>query len=306
MEEMPQNYDEFHHDGFGEITDVIWDGDNTIWDWVGYAVVAYEAMAQTIAEETGKPEPEVAAAMKAFYTLKGTIEDEGLIQGLEARGFFKNVPDYDHDKLIKKVQKVFARVRRKNLHVYKGVQKVFKTIVENNMKNTILTDAPSFQAKMRIKRSHLGPFLKKVNALPSAKIENLPATFEKRKQKGVYDASFDITEIETEKPHTNLEKILQMTREQIRKHVVIIGDNDRKDMELVRRYGCRGIHAVYGEAQQDLIKRLLRFSPERVALKNVAINDAEQPEEGQRGVIVKVTDPRQIMKVLNISSRRKW
>lgn len=67
-----------------------------------------------------------------------------------------------------------------------------------------------------------------------------------------------------EKPHVDLERIFGMTREQVARHVAIIGDNDSKDMELARRYGCVGVHAAYGAADPALGKRLDRFAPPRV------------------------------------------
>jgi len=317
MSKGMENYEQFHSEDFGEITDVIWDGDNTIWDWMKYAVEAYEAMALAIAEETGKSEPEVAAAMKKFYTKAGTIEDERLIQGLTNDGFFKGIPNFDmdkRDKLIEKIQKVFHKARSKHLHVYPGVYKVFKTVHEKGINNRILTDAPARQAKMRLKHSRLGPLLKHVNALPSKNDPDLPEIFLEREKTGKYAADFDITEIPTEKPHSNLEEILKMTREQIRRHVVIIGDNDRKDMELVRLFGCRGIHAVYGETTNDLLQRLLRFAPERVAQKSSSLPSAKngdadaqaaKPAEHQ-GLIIPVKDPREILKVLGIKPKRLW
>ena len=91
------------------------------------------------------------------------------------------------------------------------------------------------------------------------------------------------------------------------------GDNDKKEMEMVRRYGCRGIHTVYGEAKPNLLKRLLRFAPENVALKNLAPGsnrnktfvNVKNPNN-HTGVIVKVSDPRQIFDVLNIHPTRRW
>lgn len=317
--ERQNDYSEFHGPEFGPITDVIWDGDNTIWDWMKYAVEAYEAMAQTIADETGIPEPEVAAAMKRYYTQAGTIEDERMIQGLEAEGFFRDVPGFNMDQLIEKAQKVFTDVRDKNFHVYPGAYKVIKTVREHGINNRVLTDAPARQAKARLKHKRFGKkLLKHVNAMPSPDPDNLPEIFRQREREGKYKVDFEITEIPWEKPHSNLEEILRMTRDQIRKHVVIIGDNDRKDMELVRRYGCRGIHAVYGETTEDLLKRLLRFAPERVARKNsspgmdaparnfpstreeqINLADGATDKSGQ-GLIIKVKNPHEILKVLGI------
>lgn len=316
MKTNEQNYVEFHNGDFGPITDIIWDGDNTIWDWMKYAVEAYEAMALAIAEETGKPEPEVAAAMKKFYTKAGTIEDERLIQGLTKDGFFDGIKNFDRNALIQKAQKAFTNARRKNLHVYHGAYKAFKTIHEHGVNNRILTDAPERQARLRIKRSRLGPLLKHVNALPSNNDPDLPQMFRDLEKAGKYDVDFDITEIPWEKPYTNLEEILCKTRDQIRRHIVIIGDNDRKDMELVRLYGCRGIHAVYGETTQDLLQRLLRFAPERVTQKNSSVmadnlpstkEDARGKTNGEsNGLIVKVDSPSEILKVLGMKPKRKW
>jgi len=292
----------FHGPEFGEITDVIWDGDNTIWDWVTYAVHAYEAMAQAIADHIGKPEPEVANAMKKFYTSVGTMEHEGLIQALELQKMFKDVPNYDRSVLIEKAQQAFSEARNKHLGLYPGVHSTFKKIAEQKIKNRILTDAPAFQAKMRIKRSRLNLFLHQVNAMPAAKIKLSPK-FQDRLDKGAYSVDFDITEIPTEKPHSNLEQILNMTRDQIRRNVVIIGDNDAKDMELVRRYGCRGIHAVYGESKPEMLQRLLRFAPERVAKRNVAVKALPiLKTQENKGVIAKVQDPKKILGILGLAA----
>ena len=59
-------------------------------------------MLQCIVDETKKPETEVVAAMKSFYTGVGTLEHEGLIQGMEAKEFFRNISNFDRDDLIDK------------------------------------------------------------------------------------------------------------------------------------------------------------------------------------------------------------
>ena len=298
---MEQN-ENFHSSKFGKITDIIWDGDNTLWDWMKYAVEAYEAMSLAIAEETGKTEEEVAAVMKKFYTKAGTIEDERLIQGLTNAGFFEGVRDFDLNTVIQKAQKAFSDARSANLHLYPQAFKVFKTVHKQGIKNRILTDAPARQATQRIEHLQLGPFLNHVNALPSKDDPDLPPIFRQREQAGKYKVNFLVTEIPTEKPHTNLEEILQMTREQIRKHVVIIGDNDQKDMELVRLFGCRGIHATYGASSTENLQRLLRFAPERIAKKNSSTADKRPTtkKSPHTGLIVKVKNPAEILKVLNL------
>jgi phosphoglycolate phosphatase len=320
----PDEYAAFHGPEFGKIKHIVWDGDNTIWDWIAYAVPAYEAMAQTIADETGKPEPEVAAAMKEVYSEVGTMEYTGLIQYLNRKGFFKDLPGFDQDGMILKVQKVFSVVRRKNLHSYKGIYKTMKTIHEHGIHNRILTDAPAWQAMARIKKSRMGWMLEPSYAMQTIKTPDLPAEFRRREQAGEYDVDFTVYETTDEKPYTDLEKILKMTREQIRKHVLIIGDNDQKDMALVRKYGCRGIHAAYGVPSKEMLDRLLRFAPEKIVRKNMATTGAETSSPtattasdanpstaataapNNQGLIIKINNPREIMKVLGITPDRKW
>ncbi len=255
---------------YGQIEEIVWDGDNTIWDWVTYAVHSYETMCSVISQEIGKTEDEVAAAMKRFYTKVGTMEHEGLIQGMRNEGFFNGLPIYDQ-ALILKVQNAFTQKRKEHLRTYPGIYNAIKTVHGLGIKNTILTDAPAFQAKMRLKRSHLNLHIDHVNAMPTAYIPNLPQEFKDKEAQGRYSVDFKITEIPVEKPHSNLEEILNRTRKSISEHIVIIGDNDQKDMELARIYGCRGIHAIYGIAKPELLRRIKRFAPEKVAAKNSAI-----------------------------------
>ena len=274
-----------------EITDIVWDADNTIWNWVTYAVHAYEAMSQCIASETGIPEPYVAAAMKRFYTDVGTLENEFLIQGLQAMGFFKKVPKLNLEDLIHKAQATFSRVRSKYLQLYEGIDLIFQETHRIGIKNHILTDAPGFQASMRLQHFGLGELVESVNTMPAADPKTLPKKFKERQRKGKYKVPFTVRVVDKEKPYTDLEKILHLTRDQIRQRVAVIGDNLAKDGKLAIRYGCRYGLARYGFAGEDLLKRLLRFAPARTAKKNVAIE--ENPE---------ISDLPENIKLINTSS----
>lgn len=258
------------------ITDIVWDADNTLWDWVTYAVHAYEAMAQCIAQETGIPEPKVAAAMKKFYTDVGTMENPFLIQGLQTMGFFKGVKNLNPDDLIEKAQSIFSKVRYDNLKLYEEIDKILKMTHESGINNHILTDAPGFQAAMRIRHFGLQDYIKSVSTMPSPEPKTLPKKFRERMARGKYRVPFTVRTVDKEKPHTDLEKILRMTREQISHRVLIIGDNAPKDGRLALNYHCAGIIAAYGIANPDLLKRILRFAPAKSAKKNMATQESTE------------------------------
>ena len=118
---------------FGRLETVIWDGDNTLWNWMTYAIPAYEAMQNEIARIAEKSPEETAAAMKAFYTEVGTIEHEGLVQGLQAAGFFRNVPNFNLEDTIQRAQTAFNLVRRQHLHVYDGIRDVMEAMSDDDL-----------------------------------------------------------------------------------------------------------------------------------------------------------------------------
>jgi phosphoglycolate phosphatase-like HAD superfamily hydrolase len=287
-----------------EIKQIVWDGDNTIWGWAEYAVPAYEAMTACISKETGIPEETIARELQNYYVETGSIEDERAIQGLAKKGLFNDIKNYN-DKflhgLILKAQKAFSKARKEHLHVYPGIAKTLKQTHRAGIKNVILTDAPSRQAAMRIFHSHLSPYIDGVFARKKASDDGLPVEYSEKEKKGKYRVNFKVIEVDEEKPFTDLEKILKITREQIRNHVVIIGDNDEKDMEIARIWGCRGIHAVYGIPDKKLIERLLKFSPQSILRKNASIKNPKKdnrPKDNSR--IKSAGDSGEIMAFLGI------
>lgn len=247
----------------GKLELVVWDGDGTLWDWMTYAVPAYEAMCDEIAKIAGKSSDETAAAMKAYYTTVGTIEDERLIQGLNAAGFFSHIKNFDINDCIRRAKSTFAGVRTQKLKVYNGIPKVMETIHERGISQILLSDATARQAQLRLRFSKLGKYIKAIHCMPSAPSSDIPGEF-----RSVHSDLAMVHELPNEKPHLDLEKIVGMTREQIREGVAIIGDNDAKDMVLADLFECLGVKAAYGSTTLDLIRRIKRFAPESAVGKN--------------------------------------
>ncbi len=274
---------------------VLWDGDNTIWDWMQYAVPAYEAMCAEIANIAGRSFDKTADAMKEFYSFHGTLEHEGLIQGLQASGFFRDVIHFDQEQVILHVQTLFATVRRQHLHVYPGIAKVMRTFHLQGVIQHILTDAPARQALSRLSHSKLSSYIDTIFAMPSAKIHDIPLSLKKNSSGDAYQPKVVI--VTEEKPHTNLEILLSMTHDHITRHVGMIGDNMTKDMALSERYNMRGVHAAYGAATADYVRRIQRFAPARVANRNTEMAGSSDDIRGNSRV-VSVNDPKEIREQL--------
>jgi phosphoglycolate phosphatase-like HAD superfamily hydrolase len=289
-----------------EIKDIIWDADNTIWNWVRYAARAYQAMADCIVNETGLPESMIVLEMKKFYTGAGTLENASLVQGLEAQGLFRGVKSYDRNGLIAKIRLIFKDMRRRFLKKYPHVSEVMKKAQNKGINNIIVTDAPKFHAVRRIVRSKIGKLIKRAYVMPDADASNLAEDVRENIRSGKYDVPFEVIEIDVEKPDTNLEVVLRLendkatNEEYIRRHVAIVGDNDKKDMELARKWGCLGIHALWGLPDEDDIITLKKISPQSAAARNAPMTSKDQaPPENEKN-IVRVYKPEYLDKILRI------
>jgi phosphoglycolate phosphatase-like HAD superfamily hydrolase len=289
-----------------EIKDIIWDADNTIWNWVRYAARAYQAMCDCIVTETGLPEELVVSEMKRFYTAAGTLENAGLIQGLESQGLFRGIKNYDSAALIAKVRKAFSAMRNRYLKRYPHVREIMEKAQEKGINNIIVTDAPGFHAVRRIVRSKIGKLVKRVYAMPSADASNLAEDVRKNIRAEKYKVPFEVIEIDVEKPDTNLEQVLRLENDKaenaryIRDHVAIIGDNDVKDMALARKWGCLGIQALWGLPEAEDIITLKKYSKESAAARNAPMTSTNRNIRRDETNIIRVRKPEEIDGILGI------
>jgi len=289
-----------------EIKDIIWDADNTIWNWVRYAARAYQAMADCITAETELPEGLVVAEMKKFYTSAGTLENAGLIQGLESQGLFKGVKNYDGKVLLAKVRKTFSDTRNHYLKKYAHVKEVMEKAQKKGINNIIVTDAPGFHAVRRLVRSKIHKLIKRAYAMPSGNTDNLSEDVREKIRAGKYSTPFEVIEINTEKPDTNLEEVLRLENgktsnaQYIRNHVAIIGDNDQKDMALARKWGCLGIHALWGLPDAADIAILKKFSPQSAAARNAPMTAIDQNNAPSEPNIIRVQKPEELDGILRL------
>jgi len=280
-------------------TTIIWDADNTLWDWVKYATHSYPKMAEEIAKITNTPLKTIQQTMQEYYTLSGTIENEYLIQYLTEKAIFKNPPT-DINNLIQQAQQAFAKERKKHLEPYPYIEDSLIFSIKQGIKNIILTDAPSTQAKLRLKYSGITtPTLEQLTvfALKPETNQTLPEAYQLNFIKGKYKTPFNIHEIDTPKPHTDLEQVLQMTKQQIQESVIIIGDNYAKDIELAKKYGCSAIHAKYGTTTEEALLPIRPFIPTQILSRS--FSKEQQPQTNQEPKNIKTAEsPQDLIKII--------
>lgn len=279
------------------INTVVWDADNTLWSWMDFAVPAYEAMTRDLARISGKSVDETQKALQRYYSGVHSIENEGVVQKLNADGFFAGIKDFDETQAIIEVQAGFEAARAQHFHVYDGIFDVMSEIRNQGIRQIVLTDAPGNQALSRLIRSRLFQFIEEVIAMPTADI-NVPA--EIRDRSLMKRRELKIPELRTvnkEKPETPLEEVVRLTRAQIIDQVAIIGDNAGKDMALAEIYQCLGIHAVYGSTTPEAIESIRRVAPPQTSRRNVQNEPfIKAPDNSQR--IFPANTPAEILEIL--------
>lgn len=276
------------------IDTVIWDVDNTLWDWIAYASQTYPAMSELIAQESGIARERVEACMQTYYSEAETMESSWLVQGLDDLGLFEGIK-LDRNALIKKLQQAFHRAKNRTLKPYGGIERALDHSKNRGIKNVILTDAPAFHAASRLRSLNMPQkAFEAMYAMEDSMIHRIPEGHYPRFNEGRYNLDIPVTRVSQEKPHSDLEFILSMTRQEIEQRVVIVGDNYNKDMALAQRYGCLGLHALWGQPTPEQLKVLERFAPRRVLGRNASLSQVDHASRN----IVGLNDPREIPNAL--------
>lgn len=274
------------------------DGDNTLWDWVSWGAVFYPEKAKILAGVGRINLRESEAIMKASHDRAGTMESPWSFEDIKRHGVFDKlgVNDEAEMKLKKDTRDLFYETRDKYLKIVPKIIDALEEMVERGWKVIMLTDAPLTQAVNRL--SHFGidkKIISKVIGAPDALKELTPKIHKSKDALSNYKNDIPAIETDVAKPFTELEKHLKMTAEEIRRRVVIIGDSDSKDMELARRYNCRGLHAMWAMPNREDIMKIKPFI-------NGALITSEYPLTPDTGKIKVLNSPDQIIESLSLAA----
>lgn len=259
-----------------DIRKIVWDLDNTPWDWVKGAAKIYPAMQHTLARETGLSREQIMECMRNFYGRAGTLESSWLVQDLDKQGLFNGL-DIDRDHLIAQVRKSFHMNRQKHLTMFDGFPEIFQQALNNKVENVIRTDAPACHAASRLRHFNLDKgYFSHMIAMRDSLPDEVPETFHTKYQRGQYGLPFPVTLMDCEKPGGDITDVLAMSEEEIGKHVAFIGDNYPKDMGQAARYGSLGIYAGWGRASKEYLDIIAEYSGRNIANRNAPMKSQEE------------------------------
>ena len=135
---------------------VIFDLDNTLYNWLDIIVPAVREMVDKAAEITGIPEDVIIRDLRKVNVSKGTIEHPySLLEAACITDFLKSHPTESGKKLIDPAFHAFNKHRKSNLKLYEGTKSVLKLLREKNFRILAFTEAKVEATVDRISRLHL-------------------------------------------------------------------------------------------------------------------------------------------------------
>lgn len=266
---------------------VIWDADNTLWNWTKMHIAGMYAMADEIARHTGRDVAEVKASMRQVYSEAGTFDHKPLVQNMDiVLEWVKSFKSQDEGlkefaDLLLAVHNVYTHSRRNNFELFPEVKYLLGYLSRGKVRQIIMSDAPVSRVVRRSKFFKIDRFFSGIYARPDPKPEgklvgDLSGYEDARKRHGYYDFKGVVSTMEGQKkPNINISKEINhdpafadMTENELSRRTIVIGDNIPKDMGLASRNSCYGFWAKYGMPSEEQRGQLAEFGNEETVKRN--------------------------------------
>jgi phosphoglycolate phosphatase len=275
---------------------IVTDIDNTVFDWVGYYVTAFNALLDTVASTIGSSRERLAAEARDVFLEHGSIEYPFLAQELQSvNKFYGNDIDRMLSEAVAPGRDAFMAAAQAVLKPYEDVPQTLAAIKKRfpDLPIVALTDAPRYVAMWKLNKLGLLEHFDAVYGLPDPRVPTCeinrrvkvdPEILLKHLQQSNFGfkGKIRILPDDYEKPGVRGLKTVLMDYDldeptQNRKRVLWIGDNLRKDVGLGNRLNVQSAWAEYGtNVSATNLASLSLFSP---------------PQNIQKNVFIKVDDP---------------
>lgn len=242
---------------------VICDLDNTLYDWVGSHIPAFNAMLAELQRETGLPQEQLLASFRTVHQRHGTSEYALALAELD-------VLDDDLDPAQRLARHsaalgAFAEVRNRTLRLYPGVLETLRTLRGEGRKLVAHTDASMYYASLRVCRLGLeevldGLFAPAGHAFPPGLTPDRHLFSDTQRCRSRVPVQEELPNHLVKPDPEVLWDILDRFGVAANE-AVYVGDSLAKDMLLAQRAGVADVFAAYGpNYDSDLYRRLVEIT----------------------------------------------
>jgi phosphoglycolate phosphatase len=264
-----------------QVSLVITDLDNTLYDWFAAWHSAFRAMLDEIIRISGIPEESLIPEIKAVHERYGTSEYAFLIEELPS--LRAKHPGADLRRVYYDAIEAYRHTRRGSLALYAGVH---DTLVSMARAGTMLvgyTESRWYYTRRRLKKLGLDTLLNYVYSPPD---HELPRSRDEIRSLGPEEYELGKTDHQILKegelkpnPAVLLGIITQLGG--VRSNTIYIGDDLVKDISMAKDAGVTAVWAEYGshkDERYDLLRRVTHWTTGAVELQRTASLTQHQPD----------------------------
>lgn len=253
-----------------KISAVIFDVDNTLYDFTAFYRPAFEALLEKISDKSGIDQEDLKKEFRAIHQREGTSEFVFSIQDLPS--LQKLHPGEDIAEIYADAIHAFRKARKQNLKLYDGVKETLEKLKDSGTRIIAYTESPGYHAMSRLKKLGLDGIIDRVYSMPDhempqgVKLEDLR----------LYDKS-NYAFAKTEMRHTT-PGVLKPNPETLEgivaelnidaDEILYVGDHLMKDVSMAKAMGLHAAHAAYGSYMGDnnyeLLKQLTFWTDEMI------------------------------------------
>jgi phosphoglycolate phosphatase-like HAD superfamily hydrolase len=295
----------------GEITDIYFDLDNTLWDWVAMHAPGIAAMADLLTRCLQVPRDQVLKSMAHVYKKFSTLDFDEMIQHNPlvirhilniSRGYKDPEAGIVHAamemlQLVLATYEEYNHAGKRKLELYPNVLVGLKALKDSGIKLHALTAAPKNKAVGRMKRMGIEPFFSTIMAADESmlrakykgkdgdyeRIEEILASVmsnvsshqaDERNRRGHNSTTMEVVPLMDQLKPLDLATVTRKTRDQL-KHCLVVGDSPKSDMGTAALSGSYGVFAEYGSPKPEDLKNLISVGNPKGVDRNINSEDAE-------------------------------
>jgi phosphoglycolate phosphatase len=231
-----------------KIEAVIFDVDNTLYDFTDFYNPAMEALISGISKKSGVSKDQLITEFKTLHQREGTSEYVFAVQELPS--LQKLHPGQDIVEIYQDAIYDFRKARKEHLKLYDGVYETLKQLKDSGTRLIAYTESPGYHAMSRLKQLGLDGLLDVVYSMPDHKI---PKNVDLDVVRMYPDSKYRFKETEMRftpkgimKPNPASVKAILHDLNIDKDKVLYVGDHLMKDVSMAKKLGLNSAHASYG------------------------------------------------------------
>lgn len=245
---------------------LVTDFDNTLYDWFAVWFASFNAMLDSLIEESGVPADVLKSEIRTVHQSRGTSEYSYLLN--EIPSLCRLHPGMDMAKVYGDAIARYRKMRREKLALYPGVRRTLEKVHERGVPIVVYTESLAYHAAYRLRKFNLDGV---VTFLYSPADHDFPAGVDPIMLRSMSAEHYELQATTHHHTPTGILKpdptVLSSIINELGvdpERTVYVGDSLMKDVAMAQRVGAIDVYAQYGvsthRAEYNLLRQVSHWS----------------------------------------------